>query len=99
MTQSRPNASAWEIGITKGLRASFKQPDGSSRRGVDWAVELKQGTTVCKILVRTYVAGEGRANVDEETQAVIEHLTNLLRDGWAPESWTGASGEISIEVP
>src|SRR5580704_11660111 len=50
----------WKIEITGGLNAHFKQPDGPSMPGTDWAVSLKRGAENHRILVRSYARGDGK---------------------------------------
>jgi hypothetical protein len=46
----------WQIEVTDALPASFIQPDGSSKPGMDWAVSLTRNAEEKRIIVRAYDA-------------------------------------------
>jgi hypothetical protein len=49
------NEDQWLMRIDGALSAHFIQPDGSSRPGTDWAVELKRGERDYHVMVRAYL--------------------------------------------
>ena|SRR5215469_4391197 len=80
----------WQARIEGGLNAHFKQPDGSSRPGTDWAVGLKRGDETRKIFVRAYL-GDGvskatRDNTEYQGQTVIGFVFDRLAAGWSPDN-------------
>lgn len=79
----------WLMRIEGGLNAHFKQADGSSRPGTDWAVGLKHGEDLYKVFVRTYLSDDLRAdlkaNQEYQAQTVMGFLNDLIRQGWHPD--------------
>jgi hypothetical protein len=82
------------------LNAHFKQPDGSSRPGSDWAVGLKKGAAVYKVFVRTYYSANLAPKLANDEnylgQTVMGYLNDLLNAGWTPDKPVGA---ITIRNP
>jgi hypothetical protein len=78
----------WQARVEGALNAYFKQPDGSSRPGTDWAIGLKRGAEAHKILVRAYladgVAAATRSNTEYQGQTVIGYVFDRLGQGWTP---------------
>jgi hypothetical protein len=75
--------------IEGALAAHFKQADGSSRPGTDWAVSLKNGDKTYKVFVRAYLSNDitPRAKADREYQGktVLGYLNDLINQGWHPD--------------
>lgn len=78
----------WLMRIERGLSAHFKEPDGSSRPGVDWAVGLKRGAELHTVTVRALLADDAtaatRANQDYQARTALQYLNDQLRSGWQP---------------
>jgi hypothetical protein len=78
----------WQARVEGALSAHFKQPDGSSRPGTDWAIGLKRGDETHKIFVRAYLAdgvtGATRDNTEYQGQTVIGFVFDHLAAGWSP---------------
>jgi hypothetical protein len=78
----------WLMRIEGGLNAHFKQPDGSSRPGTDWAVGLKHGEETCKVFVRAYLSDDlakrFRKDTEYQTQTVLGYVNDCLNAGWHP---------------
>jgi hypothetical protein len=85
-----------QIVVLRGLEAHFKQPDGSSKAGTDWAVAVRDEARVHQILVRVYKDGFGQIERERETSMVVEFVAGLLRQGWTPDQWTGCPGELTL---
>jgi hypothetical protein len=88
----------WTIRTGGALSAHFFQPDGSSRPGTDWIVEVERGEHHFKVLVRAYLSEDmtRRARADEEYQrrAVLGYVSELLGRGWTPEQ----EGDLEIVI-
>lgn len=70
------------------LEAHFKQPSGESRPGIDWTIDVKRGSEIHRVRVRSYFA-EGmtaatRADTTFLGRTVMHYLDDLLRSGWTP---------------
>ena len=91
----------WLMRIDGALQAHFKQPDGTSRPGADWAVELKNGEKVYKVFVRAYLSPDmtPQARADQEYQGhtVMGYVNDLLTHGWHPDK--GGNLAITIQNP
>ena len=77
----------WLMRVEKGLSAHFKQPNGPSRPGTDWAIGLKQGEVTHTVLVRTYsdqVAPELAKDGQFMANTAMRYLNDLLNSGWDP---------------
>jgi hypothetical protein len=88
----------WEIKITGGLNAHFKQPDGPSKPGTDWAVTLKRGPEVHRILVRSYARGDGKTSQQDEISMVLRYVADRLRQGWAPSDVKGVQDDLVLPL-
>ena len=81
--------SQWLMRIEGALAAHFKQADGSSRPGTDWAVGLKNGDTTYKVFVRAYLSDDitPQAKADQVYQGktVMSYLNDLIMQGWHPD--------------
>jgi len=81
----------WLVRVERGLCASFFQEDGSSRRGFDWIVAIKdQKQNVTKIVVRTYPESENDLAGGDRYLALAarEYTHELLARGWDPGSFS-----------
>ena len=78
----------WQARIEGALAAHFKQPDGSSRPGTDYAVGLRRGEETHRIMVRAYLADGAsaatRRNTNYQAQTVIDYLFDQIAAGWTP---------------
>ena len=81
--------SQWLMRIEGALDAHFKQADGSSRPGTDWAVGLKKGAATHKVFVRAYlsedISREAKADQDYQAKTVMGYLYDLINQGWQPD--------------
>jgi len=78
----------WLMRIEGGLNAHFKEANGPSRPGVDWAVGLKRGDEVHTVMVRALLADNAtpatRANQDYQARTAMQYLNDQLNSGWHP---------------
>ncbi len=88
----------WKIEITGGLNAHFKQPDGPSKPGTDWAVSLKRGPEVHRILVRSYARGDGKISQQQEIGMVLHYVAGLVGRGWMPGDVKGVPDELILPL-
>jgi hypothetical protein len=51
----------WLMRVEEGLSAHFREEDGSSRPGVQWAIGLTRGEEIYRVLVKALLAFFGRA--------------------------------------
>lgn len=93
--------SEWMIRIAGALSAHFFQPDGSSRPGTDWSVELKRGEEVFGVIVRAYLSEDitkaARKDLNYQGQTVLGYISDLLEQGWTPDQEQNLS--IVIQNP
>lgn len=79
----------WVMRIESGLSAHFKQANGCSRPGVDWAIDMRQGETVYRVRVRGLLADDASPSTrkDEAYQArtAMQYLDTLLTQDWLPQ--------------
>jgi hypothetical protein len=90
-------AAGWSIAVAGQLRAHFKQPDGPSRAGADWAVTLTKDGQPRRILVRAW-----DSDIGSQTRAgplVEAYVAGLIQSGWSPEAQRGAPGELVYGGP
>jgi hypothetical protein len=95
------NEDQWLMRVAGALSAHFFQPDGSSRPGTDWSVELKQGEREYHVMVRAYLSDDmtkrARADTEYQGQTVLGYISDLLDQGWTPDQ--GGELEITIQNP
>lgn len=88
----------WLMRISGALSAHFIQPDGSSRPGTDWSVELKRGERDYHVMVRAYLSEDmterARADTEYQGQTVLGYISDLLAQGWEPDQ----GGELAITI-
>jgi hypothetical protein len=81
--------SQWLMRIEGALAAHFKQADGSSRPGTDWAVGLKNGDKTYKVFVRAYlsedITPQAKADQTYQGKTVMGYLNDLIMQGWHPD--------------
>lgn len=86
--QNLPPGQDWLVRIEGALNAHFKQPDGSSRAGTDYAVGLKRGEETQRIMVRAYLSPDltpaARADTEYQAQTVMRYVFDRLNAGWSP---------------
>ncbi|HXG93790.1 MAG TPA: hypothetical protein VNN73_15705 [Blastocatellia bacterium] len=79
----------WMMRIRGYLSAHFFQPDGTSRPGTDWSVELIRGNQVFPVMVRTYLSDDmsraARADMEFQGRTVLGFISDLLAEGWMPD--------------
>lgn len=79
----------WSMRTKNGLSAHFKQANGGSRPGVDWAIELTRAGVVYHVRVRGLLADDASRSTrkDEAYQArtAMQYLDSLLSRGWDPQ--------------
>ena len=88
----------WLMRVEGALSAHFFQPDGSSRPGTDWSVEMKRGENIYHVMVRAYLSEDmtrrARADTEYQGQTVLGYISDLLAQGWTP----GQVDELSITI-
>lgn len=86
--QELPSGQDWLVRIEGALNAHFKQPDGPSRPGTDYAVGLKRGQETHRIMVRAYLSpnltAAARGDTQYQTQTVTRYVFDRLNSGWLP---------------
>ena len=86
--QELPSGRDWLVRIEGALNAHFKQPDGPSRPGTDYAVGLKRGQETHRIMVRAYLSPDltpaARRDTQYQTQTVTGYVFDRLNAGWLP---------------
>jgi len=79
----------WLMRIEGALAAHFKQADGSSCPGTDWAVGIKKGNATYKVFVRAYLSAditpEAKADKEYQGKTVMGYLNDLIMQGWLPD--------------
>ena len=86
----------YQVAITSGLRAHFKQPDGPSKAGTDWDVSISRGQQRTRVFVRTYDADFAGIS-DAELMATISRFVGArLESGWLPSDYQGRPGELTV---
>lgn len=88
----------WLMRIEGGLSAHFREPDGASRAGTEWAVGLKRGDEVHTVRVRALLTDDAsratRRDTKYQAETAMQYLDDRLRGGWHP----AAGGEHLIHV-
>jgi hypothetical protein len=86
--QNLPPGQDWLVRIEGALNAHFKQPDGASRPGTDYAVGLKRGEETQRVMVRAYLSPDltpaARADTEYQAQTVMRYVFDRLKAGWSP---------------
>jgi hypothetical protein len=80
----------WLMRVSSGLSAHFKQPDGTSRPGTDWKVELTRGSEAHTVFVRAYLSPDLTKKYQKDTQyqaqTVLGYVNDCLNAGWHPSN-------------
>ena len=87
---------SWNLSVVDGLRAHFKQAQGPSRAGTDWAVSLANSGGERLVLVRVYADDIVVSSQEQEAQQVLNYVAGLLKLGWSPEQYRGEPGELTL---
>ena len=76
------------VTVEKGFAASFKQPSGRSRPGVDWAIQIA-GERAGMVVVRTYFSSNPLQEAEKKALAekAVLFVQQKLEQGWIP--WPG----------
>lgn len=92
--------SQYQVRVKDSLSAHFFQPDGSSRPGTDWIIELNRGENTYQMPVRSYLSEDAnratRNDSDYQGRVVLEYLDGLLRQGWTPDQ---SSDDLTVIIP
>jgi hypothetical protein len=75
------------VTVGNGLTAYFKQPQGPSRPGVDWVVQIA-GETAVTVMVRTYFSSDPPREAEKPALAekAARFITKKLAMGWVPQA-------------
>jgi hypothetical protein len=73
------------IAVENGLSANFKQPNGSSRPGIDWLLRIS-GDTNQVVVVRTLANAAPITEGEKVAMAekAVRYLKTKMEQGWAP---------------
>ncbi len=78
----------WLMRVENGLSAHFKEPDGTSRPGVHWAIGIKRGEETFKVLVKALLTDDAtnttRRDQEYQAQTAMQYLNDQLKSGWHP---------------
>ena len=85
----------WKISASKALKASFWQPDGTSKPGADWLVSLDDGAREYKLLVRVYADDVVGMTIEQQAAIAMQFVADLAPTGWTPGNYTGKPGELT----
>lgn len=79
----------WSMSVTNGLSAHFKMPDGPSREGTMWSVNLVRGGERYVAMVKGLLADDAtkatRKDSAYQSQTAMEYLNDRLNGGWHPK--------------
>lgn len=85
-----------KIGVSSGLQAHFKQDNGPSRLGTDWAVSLDDGIAKQTIMVRTYNDESAHVSDQQMVDAIIKFILDKISCGWSPSDYKFEPGELTV---
>jgi hypothetical protein len=73
------------VTVKNGLKAYFKQPNGVSRPGVDWAIQIT-GEQAVTVVVRTYFSTDPPRETERPAMAekAARFIAKKLATGWFP---------------
>jgi hypothetical protein len=78
----------WLMRVENGLSAHFKEEDGTSRPGVDWAIGIKRGEETFTVRVKALLTDDAtkatRRDQQYQAQTAMQYLNDELRSGWDP---------------
>jgi len=84
--------SEWLMRVESGLSAHFKEPNGSSRPGVHWAIAVTRGAETHKVLVKVLLTDDAttatRGNKKYQAKTAMQYLGDQLKSGWTPDQKT-----------
>jgi len=79
----------WSMSVTNGLTAHFKVPDGPSREGTMWSINLTRGDEKYGAMVKGLLADDAtkatRNDAAYQSQTAMEYLNDRLNNGWHPK--------------
>ena len=79
----------WSMHVSKGLTAHFKVPDGPSREGTMWSINLTRGDERDVAVVRGLLADDAtsatRKDATYQAQTAMEYLNDRLNSSWHPK--------------
>ena len=78
--------SEWQITVSGQLQAAFRQPDGRTQAGTDWALLLSRGAEEHRVLVRSYAEDVCGLESEQEIALVLKYVECLLGEGWNPDN-------------
>lgn len=85
-----------KIAISSGLQAHFKQDNGPSRLGTDWAVSLDDGNDQQTIMVRTYDDESAHADNQQIVDAITKFILDKISSGWSLSEYKFEPGELTV---
>jgi len=78
----------WSMRVSNGLAAHFKTPDGSSREGTMWSVNLTRGEEYYVAMVKGLLTDDAtkatRIDTTYQAQTAMQYLNDRLNNGWHP---------------
>lgn len=86
----------WNLKITGGMSAHFKQESGPSRPAILWSIAASNGKVEKKLLVRDYIDDPGGHTQEQSAQATIAYIGSLIQGGWSPMNYTGLPEELIV---
>jgi hypothetical protein len=97
------SAADWQARIDGALAAHFKQPDGSSRPGLDYQLSLQRGEAIHRIVVRAYLAKDltpaTLGDAEYQAQTVLGYIFDRLGQGWVPDGDSNPLPAVTILNP
>lgn len=83
------SAQLWSMRVSNGLAAHFKVPDGPSREGTMWSVNLARGEEHYVAMVKGLLSDDAtkatREDATYQTQTAMQYLNDRLNNGWHPK--------------
>lgn len=84
------SSQAWSMRVSQGLSAHFKVPDGPSREGTMWSVNLTRGDEHYVAMVKGLLADDAtkatRKDATYQAQTAMEYLNDRLLNDWHPKN-------------
>jgi hypothetical protein len=79
----------WSMRADNGLAAHFNMPDGPSREGTMWSINLTRGEEHYVAMVKGVLADDAttatRRDAAYQAQTAMQYLNDRLNDGWHPK--------------
>ena len=88
--------SEWKLSAATALTGYFRQPDGTSKAGSDWAVSLTDGVNQYMVQVRVFSEDVEGMTVEQQSQVAVNYVIHRLKRGWKPTSYSGRPGELTV---